>query len=27
MEMLSGAQKHVNSFDQNIKRFCEIFLT
>ena len=27
MEMLSGAQKHVNCFDQGIKRFCEIFLT
>ena len=24
--MLSGAQKHVNCFDQSIKCFCEIFL-
>jgi len=27
MEMLSGAQKHVNCIDQGIKCFCEIFLT
>jgi len=26
MEMLSGAQKQVNCFDQGIKCFCEIFL-
>ena len=25
--MLSGTQKHVNCFDQGIKRFYEIFLT
>jgi len=27
MEMFSGAQKHVNCFDQGIKCFFEIFLT
>jgi len=27
MKMLSGAQKHVNCFDQGIKCFCEIFLS
>jgi len=26
MGTLSGAQKHVNCFDQAIKCFCEIFL-
>ena len=25
--MFSGAQKHVNCFDQGIKCFCKIFLT
>jgi len=24
--MLSGVQKHVDCFDQGIKRFCEIYL-
>jgi len=26
MGMFSGAQKHVDCFDQGIKRLCEIFL-
>jgi len=26
MGMLSGAQKHVSSFDQGAKCYCEIFL-